>query len=101
MSNWVIWAAVNKAGQVFDIMRSMLLEQPVIHADETVVQVLHEPGKRLRRIQGCRYTVQINQRINILRFLNIRLQETAAMQLIFWEIIRDTLSVTDMTDTTN
>ena len=48
MSNWVIWAAVNKAAAVFDIMRSMLLEQPVIHADETVVQVLHEPGKKAK-----------------------------------------------------
>lgn len=48
MSNWVIWAAVNKAKPVFDIMKEKLLELPVIHADETVVQVLHEPGKKAK-----------------------------------------------------
>lgn len=48
MSNWVIWAAVNKAKPVFDLMKKKLLEQTVIHADETVVQVLHEPGKKAK-----------------------------------------------------
>lgn len=48
MSNWVIWAAVNKAKSVFDIMKEKLLSQPVIHADETVVQVLHEPGRKAK-----------------------------------------------------
>ena len=48
MSNWVIWAAINKAKPVFDIMKKHLLCQPVIHADETVVQVLHEPGKKAK-----------------------------------------------------
>lgn len=48
MSNWVIWAAVNKAKAVFDIMKKQLLGQPVVHADETVVQVLHEPNKKAK-----------------------------------------------------
>ncbi len=48
MSNWVIWTAVNKAKPVFEIMKKQLLKQPVIHADETVVQVLHEPGKKAK-----------------------------------------------------
>ena len=48
MSNWVIWAAINKAKPVFDIMKKILLALPVIHADETVVQVLHEPGKKAK-----------------------------------------------------
>ena len=48
MSNWVIWAAVNKAKPVFDIMKEKLLGQPVIHADETVLQVLHEPNKKAK-----------------------------------------------------
>ncbi len=48
MSNWVIWVAVNKAKPVFDIMKEKLLALPVIHADETVVQVLHEPNKKAK-----------------------------------------------------
>ena len=48
MSNWVIWAAINKAKPVFDIMKEQLLNQPVVHADETVVQVLHEPNKKAK-----------------------------------------------------
>lgn len=48
MSNWIIWAAVNKAKPVFDIMKKQLLSQPVIHADETVIQVLHEPGRKAK-----------------------------------------------------
>ena len=44
----MIWAAVNKAKPVFDIMKEKLLSQPVIHADETVVQVLHEPGRKAK-----------------------------------------------------
>ncbi len=48
MSNWVIWASVNKAKPVFDIMKKILLALHVIHADETIVQVLHEPGKKAK-----------------------------------------------------
>ena len=48
MSSWVIWAAANKAKAVVDLMKKQLLEQPVIHADETVVQVLHEPNRKAK-----------------------------------------------------
>ena len=48
MSNWVIWAAFNKAKAVVGLMKKQILEQPVIHADETVVQVLHEPNRKAK-----------------------------------------------------
>lgn len=63
MSNWVIWAAVNKAKAVVGLMKKQLLEQPVIHADETVVQVLHEPNRkaktdsRMRLLGTCKKKV--------------------------------------------
>lgn len=41
-------AAINKAKPVFDLMKKQLLSQPVIHADETVVQVLHELNKKAK-----------------------------------------------------
>ena len=96
MSNWVIWAAVNKAKPVFDLMKEKLLSQPVIHADETVVQVLHEPGRKAKT--DSRMWVYCT---DTLRFLNILLQETEIMQQSFLEIIRGILSVTDMTATTS
>jgi len=38
---------------VWEQMHRELVTSSVIHADETVVQVLHEPGKNQRRIPGC------------------------------------------------
>lgn len=48
MSNWILWAAANKANSVVELMKEKLLSQPVIHADETVVQVLHEQGRKAK-----------------------------------------------------
>lgn len=44
----ILWEAVNKAKAVVGLMKKQLLEQPVIHADETVVQVLHEPNRKAK-----------------------------------------------------
>ena len=46
MSNWIIYAAKRWFRPVYEDIRQQLLTLPVIHADETVVQVLKEPGKR-------------------------------------------------------
>ena len=48
MSNWVQWAAAKKANAVVELMKEKLLSQPVIHADETIVQVLHEQGRKAK-----------------------------------------------------
>ena len=40
MANWIIYAAKNRFRPVYEKMRRDLLTLPVIHADETVVQVL-------------------------------------------------------------
>ena len=45
MSNWVIQCAQTWLKPLYKHMKQHLLEQTVIHADETVVQVLKEDGK--------------------------------------------------------
>jgi len=45
MANWVIRCAEDWLGPLYERMRVQLLAHQVLHADETVLQVLHEPGK--------------------------------------------------------
>lgn len=46
LSNWVIYAAETFMKPVYAKMKEKLLCSPVIHADETVVQVLREPNRK-------------------------------------------------------
>ena len=45
MANWVIQCAQSWFEPIYRQLRKALLDQSVIHADETVVQVLKEEGK--------------------------------------------------------
>ena len=45
LSNWVIHAAEHFFAPIYERMKNELLTCSVIHADETVVQVLSEPGR--------------------------------------------------------
>ena len=45
MSNWLLWAAEHLLTPVYDQLHRELLKRDVLHADETTLQVLHEPGK--------------------------------------------------------
>jgi len=46
MANWVIHAADNWFEPIYNRMKECLLEENIIHADETGLQVLQEPGKK-------------------------------------------------------
>jgi len=46
MANWVIRCATDWLEPLYERMRTLLLEREVLHADETVLQVLREPGKK-------------------------------------------------------
>lgn len=48
MANWVIYAAKVYGQPVIDKMKAELLQGKVIHADETVVQVLHEENRKAK-----------------------------------------------------
>ncbi|MDR0314817.1 MAG: IS66 family transposase [Oscillospiraceae bacterium] len=45
MSNWLIRCARDWLEPLYERLKKRLLERDVLHADETTVQVLHEPGK--------------------------------------------------------
>lgn len=61
MANWLIKCSEDWLEPVYNKMKERLLAEEVLHADETVVQVLNEPGKKantnsyewLYRTSGC------------------------------------------------
>jgi transposase len=48
LSNWVIYAAEYVMKPIYEKMKAGLLSCSVIHADETVIQVLNEPNKKAK-----------------------------------------------------
>lgn len=46
MSNWILRAAEDYLTPVYEQLHKELLKRDVLHADETTLQVLHEPGKK-------------------------------------------------------
>jgi len=45
MANWLIYCAQNYLTGIYALLISFLLKENICHADETTVQVLHEPGR--------------------------------------------------------
>lgn len=45
MSNWTLRAAQDWLKPVYECLHRELVKRQVLHADETTLQVLHEPGK--------------------------------------------------------
>ncbi len=46
LANWVIRTSRDWLEPVWEVMKRHLLQEAVVHADETVVQILKEPGKK-------------------------------------------------------
>ena len=46
MSNWLLKATEDWLEPLYEAMRETLCARQVLHADETTLQVLHEPGKK-------------------------------------------------------
>lgn len=46
MSNWVIYAANAWLKPIYDRLHSELVSKEILHADETTLQVLHEPERK-------------------------------------------------------
>ncbi|EIJ81809.1 transposase IS66 [Bacillus methanolicus PB1] len=46
MANWMIYGADQWLRLIYDRMKDHLLKQEILHADETTLQVLHEPGRK-------------------------------------------------------
>ena len=45
LANWIIYTSLHWLLPLWNAMKELLLACPVIHADETVIRVLKEPGK--------------------------------------------------------
>lgn len=45
LANWIIHGANRWLSPVYDRMHQLLLEKDILHADESTLQVLHEPGR--------------------------------------------------------
>lgn len=45
MSNWLLYSAEHWLKPLYQKMHELLLEEEILHADETTVQVLQEPGR--------------------------------------------------------
>ena len=48
MSNWLIKSASDWLLPLYEEMRTKMLKEDILHADETTVQVLKEPGRASR-----------------------------------------------------
>ena len=46
MSNWILKVTEDYLKPVYKQLHKELLNREVLHADETTLQVLHEPGKK-------------------------------------------------------
>ena len=46
MSNWALWAEEHWLEPVYEALHRQLVGREVLHADETTLQVLHEPGRK-------------------------------------------------------
>ena len=61
MANWLLEASEKWLQSVYDVLHKQLCKEPVLHADETTLQVLKEPGRSstsksymwLYRTSGC------------------------------------------------
>ena len=45
MANWLLKASEKWLRLVYDVLHKQLCREPVLHADETTLQVLKEPGR--------------------------------------------------------
>ena len=48
MSNWLVYCAQNYLTGIYSLLITCLLKENLCHADETSVQVLHEPGREAK-----------------------------------------------------
>lgn len=49
MSSWLIKATARYLKPVYDLLKARLLKEEILHADETTLQVLNEPGREARQ----------------------------------------------------
>ena len=53
MANWLLKASEKWLRPVYDVLHEQLCREPVLHADETTLQVLREPGRSSTSSPTC------------------------------------------------
>jgi len=48
MSNWLVYCAQTYLAAIYAMLITFLLSENILHADETTIQVLHEPGREAK-----------------------------------------------------
>ena len=48
MANWLVYCAQNYLASIYSLLIHFLRKETILHADETTVQVLHEPGREAK-----------------------------------------------------
>lgn len=59
LSNWMLSSTTRWLKPFYDELYRRLREEEVLHADETVLQVLGEPGKKRNQNPICGFTGQV------------------------------------------
>ena len=76
LANWVIEASEKYLKPIYEELHSRILNESVIHADETVVQVLYEKGKKATA--QSRMWVYCTDKIKLYEYSQTRNGQTAA-----------------------
>ena len=58
MANWLLKVSEKWMQPVYDVLHEQLCREPVLHADETTLQVLKEPGRSSMPFSGCLFSSQ-------------------------------------------
>ncbi|MDD2286573.1 MAG: transposase, partial [Paludibacter sp.] len=72
MSNWLIRACEDWLEPIYEEMKFRLCEHKVLHADETTLQVLREPGKPASSKSYMCYVLSFGERLKPLKSLMLK-----------------------------
>ena len=78
MANWIIMVATRWLVLIFNRLHELLLLRDICHADESTLQVLHEPG-RAANTKSYIWLYRTGVMVRRLFFMNIRLPVQASM----------------------
>ena len=101
MANWLLKASEKWLQPVYDVLHEQLCRKPVLHADETTLQVLKEPGRSStsKSYSGC--TAPAAAQSRPLCCMSTSLREKRSMLNISCKASQDGCTQTDTRDTTD
>ena len=89
LANWIIRPSHDWFDPLYKALKKYLITEPVVHADETVIQVLKEDERSRLLNQGCGYIPQARVKPQWY-CLNTSLHVRGSMPSGFWKALTDT-----------